>query len=370
MRALREQALHARFDGQVAVDGDGAPAELFDVGDSPQRVVARRRVVDRDVPAVGRERERDLPPDAACGARDEGGAVPRFATCGHGGGSVPAPPVGPRYHRTMVHMPPIPARLPLPGPVAADHSARLQRSIAEAIRAAGGWIPFDRYMELALYAPGLGYYSAGARKFGDAATGGDFVTAPEISPLFASALAAQVAQVFVHTPARIVEFGAGSGVLARDLLDALAARGVAVERYAIVELSPELAERQRALLDGRGVEWLAAPPRGFDGVMLANEVLDVMPVRLFVMRGRAPRERGVGLQGDELAFAERDADTGLREAVDAIERRSANCPTATAPRSVSPDRRGCDRPPTGSRAACCSPSTTVSRGASTTTRSA
>lgn len=226
----------------------------------------------------------------------------------------------------MVHLPPIPARLPLPDPVAADHSARLQRSIAEAIRASGGWIRFDRYMELALYAPGLGYYSAGARKFGDAATGGDFVTAPEISPLFASALAAQVVQVFARTPARIVEFGAGSGVLARDLLDALAARGVAVERYAIVELSPDLAARQRALLDGRAVEWLAAPPRGFDGVMLANEVLDVMPVRLFVMRGRAPRERGVGLQGDALAFAERDAEPELRDAVAAIEREVGELP--------------------------------------------
>jgi len=144
--------------------------------------------------------------------------------------------------------------------------------------------------------------------------------------------------VFAHTPARIVEFGAGSGVLARDLLDALAARGVAVERYAIVELSPDLAARQRALLDGRDVEWLAAPPRGFDGVMLANEVLDVMPVmlanevldvmpvRLFVMRGRAPRERGVALQGDALAFAERDADTGLRGAVAAIEREVGELP--------------------------------------------
>ena len=132
--------------------------------------------------------------------------------------------------------------------------------------------------------------------------------------------------MFAHTPARIVEFGAGSGVLARDLLDALAARGVAVERYSIVELSPDLAARQRALLEGRGVEWLTAPPRGFDGVMLANEVLDVMPVRLFVMRGRAPRERGVGLQGDALAFAERDADPELRDAVAAIEREVGELP--------------------------------------------
>lgn len=210
--------------------------------------------------------------------------------------------------------------LPRPDPVAADHSARLQKAIADAVRSAGGWIPFDRYMELALYAPGLGYYAAGARKFGDSATGGDFVTAPEISPLFAAALATQVAQACAHVPARIVEFGAGSGVLARDLLDALAARGVAVERYSIVELSPDLASRQRALLDGRNVEWIPAPPHGFEGVMLANEVLDVMPVRLFVMRGGVACERGVGLQGDRLLLVERDADAPLRNAVDAIER--------------------------------------------------
>ena len=192
--------------------------------------------------------------------------------------------------------------------------------IGKAIRGAGGWIPFDRYMELALYTPGLGYYAAGARKFGDSAAGGDFVTAPEISPLFAAAVANQVAQVFAHTPARIVEFGAGSGVLARDLLDALARIGVGVERYSIVELSPDLAERQRELLANRDVEWLSAPPRGFEGVMIANEVLDVMPVRLFVMRDGVPRERGVAMEGGALAFSERDADGALREAVAAIER--------------------------------------------------
>jgi len=213
-----------------------------------------------------------------------------------------------------------PSTLPAPDRVAAAHSARLQRTIAEAIRAAGGWLRFDRYMELALYAPGLGYYAAGARKFGDSAAGGDFVTAPEISPLFASALAAQLEQVFAQVPARIVEFGAGSGVLARDLLASLAARGVAVERYSIVELSPDLAERQRAVLDGLPVEWIAAPPRGFEGAMVANEVLDVMPVRLFVMRDGAPRERGVALVGEDLAFAERAADADLRDAVAAIER--------------------------------------------------
>lgn len=211
------------------------------------------------------------------------------------------------------------ATLPPPEPLAAEHSARLQAVIVQAIRSAGGWIPFDRYMELALYAPGLGYYVAGARKFGDSATGGDFVTAPEISPLFAAALASQAAQAFAHVPARIVEFGAGSGVLARDLLAALAARGVAVDRYSIVELSPDLVARQRALLQGRNVEWLSTPPDGFDGVMLANEVLDVMPVRLFVKRGDAARERGVGLQDDRLLFVERDAAAEMSGAMAAIE---------------------------------------------------
>jgi SAM-dependent MidA family methyltransferase len=209
--------------------------------------------------------------------------------------------------------------LPPPEAPAAEHSARLHAGIAVAIRAAGGWIPFDRYMDLALYAPGLGYYAAGARKFGDSATGGDFVTAPEISPLFAAALATQVEQAFAQVPACIIEFGAGSGVLARDLLAALAARGVAVQRYSIVELSPDLVERQRALLEGQPVAWLSAPPQGFEGVMLANEVLDVMPVRLFVKRGGAARERGVGLQDGRLVFVERDADAELSAAVAAVE---------------------------------------------------
>ncbi|MGZ8272403.1 MAG: class I SAM-dependent methyltransferase [Burkholderiaceae bacterium] len=209
--------------------------------------------------------------------------------------------------------------LPRPEPLAAEQSARLHALIAAAIRSAGGWITFDRYMELALYAPGLGYYAAGARKLGDSASGGDFVTAPEISPLFAAALATQVAQALAHVPARIVEFGAGSGVLARDLLAALAARGVAVEHYSIVELSADLVARQRALLEEHHVEWLSAPPHGFEGVMLANEVLDVMPVRLFVKRGGKACERGVGLQDDRLLLVERDADVELSEAVAAIE---------------------------------------------------
>jgi SAM-dependent MidA family methyltransferase len=219
-----------------------------------------------------------------------------------------------------MHALPAAAALPLPDPDAAAHSARLAALIAREIDAAGGWIPFDRYMQLALYAPGLGYYTAGAHKLGDAAAGGDFVTAPEISPLFGRALAAQVMQVFAHTAPRILEFGAGSGALARDLLGELARRGVAVEQYAIVEVSADLRDRQRARLAAHPqVAWLDAPPPQFDGVIIANEVLDVMPVRLFVRRADGVRERGVALRDGALAFDERPADAALVDAVRAIE---------------------------------------------------
>ncbi len=216
-------------------------------------------------------------------------------------------------------MPSSSATLPDPDPVAAEHSARLHSAIGAAIESAGGWIPFDRYMELALYTPGLGYYAAGARKFGGFADGGDFVTAPEISPLFAEALARQVAEAFEHAPARIVEFGAGSGVLARDLIGALDALGVDLECYSIIEVSADLAERQRTFLGSRRVEWLTGPPDDFRGVMLANEVIDVMPVKLFVMREGRPMERGVARLNDRLVFEERRAEDELARAVAEIE---------------------------------------------------
>jgi SAM-dependent MidA family methyltransferase len=213
--------------------------------------------------------------------------------------------------------------LPAPSPDAAAHSERLCRHIVAEIDAAGGWIGFDRYMDLALYAPGLGYYTAGARKIGDSSQGGDFVTAPEISPLFGHALAVQVAEVFAQLapgrPGRILEFGAGTGRLARDVLDALARAGVAVEHYAIVEVSADLRERQRELLAGRPVQWYDAPPEGFEGVVIANEVLDVMPVRLWVKRNEGFCERGVSLEGDTLRFAERAADRALLAAAREIE---------------------------------------------------
>ncbi len=226
----------------------------------------------------------------------------------------------------------LPSRSSLPAPSAAQqaHSDRLRALIVSDVRTQGGWISFDRYMRLVLYAPGLGYYSAGSTKFGDAAAGGDFVTAPEISPLFAQALAAQVAQVFEHTPARIVEFGAGSGRLAADLLAALRSRGVRCDRYEIVEVSADLRDRQQRRLAGAPVEWLAAAPADFEGVMLANEVLDVMPVRLFARRGNKVVERGVGLQDDGFVLIERSAPPDLLAAVTEIEREVGELPEGYA----------------------------------------
>jgi len=223
-------------------------------------------------------------------------------------------------------------RLPLPEPTADQraHSNRLSALIAAEIRSAGDWIPFDRYMQRVLYTPGLGYYAAGATKLGGAAVGGDFVTAPEISPFFAHALATQLGQLFKQAPACILEFGAGSGRLARDLLAALCERGTPCERYSIVEVSADLQQRQRTLLTGEPVEWLTAAPTGFAGVMLANEVLDVMPVRLFVRRGERVMERGVGLRDGRFEFVERAAASELVTAVAEIEREAGALPDGYA----------------------------------------
>ncbi len=197
-----------------------------------------------------------------------------------------------------------PASLPVPGPDALAQSETLAASLRAEIAAAGGWIPFSRFMERALYAPGLGYYSGGARKFGlRGEDGSDFVTAPELSPLFARTLARPVAQALEASGTqRVMEFGAGTGKLAAGLVAALDALGAAPERYEIVELSGELRERQQATLAAAlpaalaaRVHWLDALPAGFDGVVVGNEVLDAMPVRL-VVRGEAGwLERGVAV---------------------------------------------------------------------------
>lgn len=169
----------------------------------------------------------------------------------------------------------------LPSADAKATSERLTRRIADEIAAAGGFLPFARFMELALYAPGLGYYSAGAHKFGEA---GDFVTAPEISPLFGRTVARQLAELIDGGLSDVLELGAGSGALACDLLRELAVLGRSPRRYLILETSADLRERQQQRIrEAAGtvdVEWLNELPPRFSGIVIANEVLDALPVHL------------------------------------------------------------------------------------------
>ncbi len=188
------------------------------------------------------------------------------------------------------------SHLPAPSADAVAHCRRLGKLIADEIAAAGGWISFARFMELALHAPGLGYYSAGARKLGAA---GDFVTAPELGPLFGRTLARQAAQVLRAGVADIIEIGAGSGRLARDLLAELATLDCLPQRYLILETSADLGERQRALLQrelprlAARVTWLDTLPASFAALVIGNEVLDAMPVHLIQTRGDGIAELGV-----------------------------------------------------------------------------
>jgi SAM-dependent MidA family methyltransferase len=214
------------------------------------------------------------------------------------------------------------ATLPEPDAAALARSAELDALIRRRIAEAGGWLGFDDYMDAALYAPGLGYYDAPGDKFG---TRGDFVTAPEISPLFAGALAAQLAQAFEQLPAQVLEFGAGTGVLAQELLRALQRRGKPA-RYFIVEVSADLRARQQQRLAGAPVTWLDRVPQDFEGVVLANEVLDVLPVRLFVRTDQGVFERGVTVDQGRLRFAGRPADATLRAAVETIESETGTLP--------------------------------------------
>jgi SAM-dependent MidA family methyltransferase len=177
------------------------------------------------------------------------------------------------------------AALPVPDEASLAHSARTAEFIREAIRRGGGSISFAEFMQHALYAPGLGYYAAGAAKFGAA---GDFVTAPEVSPLFASVLARQCAPLLkAQREPCVLEFGAGSGVLAAALLRKLHEHGIHLSRYAILEVSPDLRQRQQETLEANApehltkVEWLDRMPAAFAGVIVANEVADALPVERF-----------------------------------------------------------------------------------------
>jgi len=201
---------------------------------------------------------------------------------------------------------PLVIELPEPDPAARAHCARVVAALREAIAGSGGSIAFARYMAIALYAPGLGYYAAGAAKLGP---GGDFVTAPEMTPLFGAALATQVAEILDATRAReVVELGAGTGRLAADVLNALSARGALPSRYAILEPSPDLRERQRATLEraARGhrdrIAWIDALPGAIDGAVIANEVLDAVPCAVVARRNGEYLERAVGWDATREGF--------------------------------------------------------------------
>ena len=200
-----------------------------------------------------------------------------------------------------------PSELPAPEPRALAASRALLERIGVELGAAGNWISFARYMELALHEPGLGYYAAGARKLG---AGGDFVTAPELSPLFGRALARQLAQVLGDGDA-VLEFGAGSGALAQTLLGELSCP------YFILETSPELRDRQRRRLGNR-VRWLDHLPQDFRGVMLANEVVDAMPVHAIAWTRAGIMERGVCANEGQLAWSDRPALGAVLAAARAI----------------------------------------------------
>ena len=204
--------------------------------------------------------------------------------------------------------------LPSPSPEAAAHSREVAERIAAEVLDSGDWIPFTRYMELALYAPGLGYYAAGARKFG---AEGDFITSPEISPMFAKCLALQARQVLERTGGDILELGPGSGVLAADLFGELKAQGAAPARYLMLEVSPDLRERQHKLLSERfphdigRFSWLDELPAAIRGFVVANEVLDVVPFALVRRHQGEVLERGVVLS--EAGFAWDDQPLPERE---------------------------------------------------------
>ncbi len=215
--------------------------------------------------------------------------------------------------------------LPKPDPDAAGHSARVAERIRAEIEAAGGSIPFSRFMEIALYAPGLGYYSAGTEKFGPA---GDFITAPEVSPLFGRCLARQVAQVLrALGGGDVLELGSGSGALAADLLIELEALDTLPRQYQILEVSAELKERQRGTLANRApghaarVKWLdRLPDDGFRGIILGNEVLDAMPVQRFCIAPGGPVPVHVAWVSGHFEPREGPPNAVLSSTVDALQR--------------------------------------------------
>lgn len=212
--------------------------------------------------------------------------------------------------------------LPVPDPDAIAHSEALKQLISDEISRSSGQISFSRFMELVLYAPGLGYYTAGARKFGAA---GDFVTSPEMTSLFGQAVAHQVAQIMQLSAPVILEVGAGSGRLAADLLLALEQINALPTQYLILDLSADLRQRQQETLAQAAphllsrVTWLDALPDQFSGVVLANELLDAMPADIVAWRDQAIAERCVGISPEGcFTWIERPATGALLAAAEKI----------------------------------------------------
>ncbi len=214
--------------------------------------------------------------------------------------------------------------LPAPSSEASAHSRSLVTAIAGEIAARGGWIPFSRFMDMLLYQPGLGYYSAGARKFGVA---GDFVTAPEMSACFGRALARQCADLLAVSAPQLLEVGAGSGRLAADLLGELERLDALPAHYDILDLSADLRERQQATLAAAvphllsRVRWLDRLPARFSGVVIGNELLDAMPADVVAWRENGICERGVSVDPDgSFTWNERPANGALLAAAEEIGR--------------------------------------------------
>jgi len=216
-----------------------------------------------------------------------------------------------------------PTDLPALDAAQTAHCERVVARVREAIAAAGGWIDFARYMEMVLYEPGLGYYSAGAHKLG---VEGDFITAPEVAPVFSRCIAAQCRDVLAELPGGdVLELGAGSGAMAAVILAELQRVDRLPQRYFILDVSADLRERQRATLAGtvphllERVQWLDTLPACFEGVILANEVLDALPVQRFVVRAEAVNALGVTWQLGQLELAETRAAPQLHARVRALE---------------------------------------------------
>ena len=193
-----------------------------------------------------------------------------------------------------------------------EHSELLKAKIASQIASLGGWIPFSRYMEMALYEPGMGYYSAGAHKLG---AGGDFTTAPELSPLFGSAICSTLLPILEGLKARglstqILEFGAGTGKLAESILTRLNDLGLHLDRYDIIEISPDLAQRQQEhiastvnqLKLNTSCNWLTELPKNFKGVILANEVIDAIPCDTIIYQNGFWHWHGVAFENGKFIW--------------------------------------------------------------------